>query len=209
MSLVPKPELRKLLTDAAKMYSEQIEDSEAHTMYLRSRGVTEDLQHSFGIGAVIDPVSNHEDYRGWISIPYFTPGGLCTIRFRRIDSEMQPKYMDLPGEVPRLFNTRALFRDDSVYLCEGEIDTMVAWSCGLAALGISGSTKWNPIFSRILKHRDVVVLQDGDEAGSKLATQVYKDLGGCKVVQMPKGEDVSSFVVEHGRDALLERIHND
>lgn len=208
MNLVPKPEHRKLLTDAARLYREQLAESEVHTKYLRDRGVTEDLQRSFGLGAVINPISSHEDYRGWIAIPYFTPGGITSLRFRRVDSDVSPKYLDLPGEPPRIYNTRALLRDEDIFLCEGEFDAIMGWSCGLATIAVNGASKWTGVFARILKHRDVTILQDGDSAGSALSKEVYKSLGGCRVVRMPKDEDVSSFVAKEGPDALIERIKN-
>jgi len=209
VNLVPKPAQKKLLTDAAKLYYDQLLGSEEHMTYLKNRGVTEDLMRSFGLGAVVEPVSNHEDFRGWISIPYFTPGGVVSIRFRRLVSDVSPKYMDLPGEPPRLYNTRALFRDEDIYVCEGELDAVVAWGAGLAAVAVNGSDKWNRVFGRILAHRDVTVLQDGDDAGRKFANEIYKDLGGCKIVKMPKGEDVTSFVKLYGSEALIEKVKHE
>ena len=208
MNLVPKPEQRKSLTDAARSYHNQIFDSEEHLMYLKSRGVTEDLMRSFGLGAVVEPDSSHEDFQGWISIPYATPGGIVSIRFRRLLSDLQPKYMDLPGEPPRLYNPRALFRDETLFVCEGELDAVVAWGAGLASVAVNGAEKWNRVFARILSNRDVAVLQDGDDAGRKFANKIYKDLGGCKVVKMPKGEDVSSFVTDHGVEAFREKVNH-
>lgn len=213
MSLVPKQELMKSLAERTDLYSEQLKESDQHLTYLQSRGLTLEDMVSFRLGAVLDPLSIDESYWNRISFPYITPSGVVAIRFRRFpDDPDRPKFLEMDGAISRIYNVKSLFRqDDKIYVCEGETDTITAERCGLASIGIGGAHKWTGIFGRVLRNRDVVVLADNDDKGdgAKLAKEIYKTLGGCEIVRMPKGYDVSSLVADKGEQALLELVGRD
>jgi DNA primase len=52
----------------------------------------------------------------------------------------------------------------------------------------------------------VYVLADGDSAGQQFGTTIAEQLPNAKVIPMPPGDDVNSLVVNHGRNALIERM---
>jgi DNA primase len=132
---------------------------------------------------------------------------VATVRFRRLDGG-NPKYMTVPGDKPRLYNTHALTRySKDMAITEGELDAVTAELAGIPTVGVPGAQMWKPYFRELfLGYRNVNILADGDEAGMEFARQVAKSLHNSRIIPMPDGEDVNSLVLSQGKDALLERI---
>lgn len=163
-----------------------------------------------------DPAPGHEQYVGKLAIPYLRPSSkndcdVVSIRFRCVedhDHRGHGKYLTTAGDRPRLYNTLALLQPSSaVAICEGELDAITAQICGIPSVGVPGATSWLDHFAEpFMGYKQVFVLADGDEAGSKFATTIKEKLYNARVIQMPDGEDVNSLVVKQGKSALLERI---
>ncbi|AFI24968.1 hypothetical protein [Mycobacterium phage SWU1] len=203
---------RTYLWEATSRYRESLPGSPADE-YLASRGLAGRAELSrFGLGFVDDPLPGHEMYRGCLAIPYmrWSPWRhwtVAAIRYRRIDGGT-PKYLSMPGEKDRLYNTYALTKySKDMAICEGELDTITAELCGLPTVGLSGAQKWKPYFRELfLGYRNVNILADGDDAGMEFARSVAKTLPNARIIPMPDGEDVNSLVTSQGKAALLERI---
>jgi DNA primase len=166
----------------------------------------------FRLGFVDEPCRGHEQYRGCLAIPYIriTPPDdwkVVSIRFRRLSSE-GPKYQTVAGDHPRLYNTAALLRQSPVVaITEGEIDAITAEACGVPCVGVPGAQAWKTYYREpFLGYETVYVLADGDEPGMQFAQTVKADLPNAKVIPSPPGEDVNSLFVEHGAEALKERL---
>lgn len=194
------------------MYEKQLLESEEALTYLLKRGITSEAQNYFRLGYVQDPLEGHENYKGRISFPYVTPGGVTGIRFRAVgDPEGRSKFLSLPGDIPRLYNTQSLVSHMDVYICEGQTDVIACWIAGLPAVGLPGAMTWKKeahVFSRIFTNRHVSVLADNDDegAGMDFANDIYRTLGGCRIVLMPKGHDVSSYLLQYGEEALRAKV---
>lgn len=170
----------------------------------------------FGLGYVEDPVSGHGLYRGMLAIPYrrWAPGhpwSVVSLRFRCIEEHEHRghgKYMTIPGDRPRLYNTVALTQRSSfICITEGEIDAITAQVCGIPTVGVPGATSWQPHFPELFRgYESVYVLADGDEPGLKFAGTVASSLSNAKVIPFPDGEDVNSYVQKYGPTALVERL---
>ncbi|QFG04538.1 DNA primase [Mycobacterium phage Jeeves] len=200
---------RTYLMEAATRYRSSLPGSPA-AEYLASRGIP--LATPFGLGFVDEPLPGHELYRGCLAIPYmrWSPWrgwSAASIRFRRLD-DGKPKYMTLPGDKPRLYNTNALTNySRDMAITEGEIDAITAELAGIPTVGVPGAQMWKPHFRELfLGYRNVNILADGDEPGLEFAKQVAKTLPNARIIPMPDGEDVNSLVMTQGKDALLERI---
>lgn len=171
-----------------------------------------DTVKRFGLGYVDDPLPGHQQYRGMLSIPYLreSPTGewsVVSMRFRRLTGTGS-RYLTMAGDRPRLFNTRALaIYEDFMCITEGELDTVVATACGLPSVSAPGAKTWQKHFREpFLGYETVFILADGDTAGEEFAEFVAGQLPNAKIIPMDKDEDVNSFVVKHGKKALLERI---
>ena len=78
---------------------------------------------------------------------------------------------------------------------------------GHPTVGIPGANSWKPHYTRILDDYDtVILLADGDKAGSDFGKQVARELPNATVIPMPEGEDVNSVIVSLGKDWIDERI---
>lgn len=154
----------------------------------------------------------HSQYVGCLSIPYLRWSqefgwSVVSIRFRRLD-DSKPKYLTVAGDRPRLYNTMSLLKQSPIIaITEGEIDCVSAEACGIPAVGVAGVQTWQKHFREpFLGYREVFVLADGDEPGLKFAEDVAQSLPNAKVIPSPPGMDVNSFVLQHGPDALREKL---
>jgi DNA primase len=132
---------------------------------------------------------------------------VAALRFRRLDGGT-PKYMTMPGDKARLYNTHALTRySKDMSITEGELDAITSELAGVPAVGVPGAQMWKPYFRELfMGYRNVNILADGDEAGFDFAQQVAKTLPNARIIPMPDGEDVNSTVLKFGKGSLLERI---
>lgn len=211
---------KRFLEEATKKYKAALPGSPGEE-YLATRGLTSqaiaDEVNRFCLGFVAEPLPGHEMFRGMLAIPYIrqAPGekwSVVSMRFRCVTPDCEHpnhgKYMSAPGDTPRIFNTMALIKsDDTIAICEGEIDAITAHACGVPAIGIAGVESWKPHFKEpFLGYEVVYILADGDEPGMKFASKVAKTLPNAKILPSRAGEDVNSEVMKFGKRALLERI---
>ena len=181
--------------------------------YLTSRGFSAETAKHWQLGYVLDPLPGHERMKGRLAIPYLTPAGPVHIKFRCIqdhvcDEHGHKKYDSEAGHPTRMFGVQS-FQADSTFICltEGELDTIAAGVAGLPSVAIPGVKTWKPHMRYCFEGYDeVIVLQDGDSAGSKLGDSVMRDVHTVRIVQMPEGSDVNQYLVDHGPKALRERV---
>jgi DNA primase len=203
--IVPSDSLRAFLEKASKSYHRQLTPDVVG--YLAERGIDREAAERFQLGFVDDPEPGHEAYRGCLAIPYLTPSGsVVSVRFRTLPPA-EKKYMTVAGDTPRLYNTESLERGTrSVCVTEGELDCVIAELCGLPAVGLPGATSWKKIFSRLLAHyENVFLLSDDDSAGQAFAETLGRGLPNVRNCPM-RGGDVTSFYLEHGPEALKEKV---
>ena len=186
--------------------------------YLKARGITKEVADYFRLGLVVDPLpeSGHDFQLGRIAIPYITQTGIVQIRFRSIpfdgipgNPEPSPKMKSEAGAGTTMYNVTALNGTGGLLaVCEGEFDTMTAHMAGIPSVGIPGAQAWQSLFALALKFRKVIILADNDDHGEgmKFAEKVQADVRGARIILMPEGYDVNSFVVENGIDALRQKV---
>lgn len=225
----------KSLAEATDQYHEQLlsPEGERHYEYLNvERGLDHQTIVHFKLGAVLDANASHEQAQGMISIPYLTPAGTVQMRFRKAPwSRGGIKYWQTSGSLIRMYNTNLLLDPDrTVFVCEGEFDTMAATQAGLPAIGIAGVNGWRSHFNLMLAGFDRVVFLadsdgngdkggkprpenwpedkewDGRGAGIKFATKHADALDGGAVIQMPEGHDVNSYLIERGAEELRAHV---
>lgn len=182
--------------------------------------VVEKVQ-KFRLGYVRDPLPGHEMYRGMMSIPYLRRSAVkiagkyewltVSMRFRCLEDHEHHghgKYNTEAGDKPRLYNTLSLITsEDVIHVCEGELDAIMAEACGLPAVGVPGVQSWRPYFREpFLGYERVNLLADGDDPGRMFARTLAQQLPNARIIPMPDGHDVTSFVLEHGQKALKEKI---
>ena len=148
-----------------------------------------------------------------------------TIAFgaRALQPDQEPKYLNSP-ETPIYHKGRVLYglsiardvirRQDAVLVVEGYMDLISLAQAGIQHVVATSGTALTEDHCRLLARfaRQVVLLFDGDAAGSTAAMRALEVLLGmgldARVVSLPSEHDPDTFVQEYGPDALLKRAEN-
>lgn len=205
-----------MLGTTAAAYHKQLlsPEGQSHLDYLMNeRSLSLDIIKLFQLGVVLGPdVSpSNESVRGFISVPYLSPTGVLSMRFRRPpDSEAPMKYWSPKGTRTRVYNTNALLNPGHwLAICEGEFDTIAATQAGIPAIGIPGVQSWAPYMRNMLSgFSRVLVLADNDDAGqgNAFGEMIAEQLEETKIVLAPKGHDVNSTLKELGIHGLRQHF---
>jgi DNA primase len=196
---------KELLGRAAERYAASISLAED---YLRSRGIPMEIARLARLGVVAEPEVGHEQYQGRLAIPYVTKTGVVDIRFRSLNPAVEPKYMGLTGAETKMYNVTDVERaGDFIGVCEGELDTLTMSACvGIPCVGVPGANSWKKHYTRLLADFErVFVFADGDQPGKEFASSLARELP-VTVVQFPDGEDVNSFYISNGAEAIRAKI---
>ena len=202
------PSQRETLEEATTSYQGAVTSDAAR--YLLHRGIEEATAVTFRLGVVVDPLPGHERYRGMLAIPYLhRDGHPVSMRFRRLASE-GPKYLGLPEDPTRMFNTAAIYRAASeIHVTEGEFDAMILNQIGLPAIAIPGATNWKYHYAVALAgFSRVWVWGDPDEAGHEFVGTVSRAMRQARGVRLKHG-DVTDTYLQGGKSALLDLIQGD
>jgi hypothetical protein len=165
--------------------------------FLAKRGIGIDARHHF--------------YLGWdgnrIAFPYWDDearkqGKVTAIKYR---DRSGAKSMEA-GSKRSIYNVEEIRGVASVVICEGETDTMLAWSllrergvCGIPGASVSRS-QWEVWALDFLWASDIVVAYDADEAGDKGAALAVEVLGDkARRVRPAEGLDLSEHYKQYGR----------
>jgi len=197
---------RKSLEQAAANYHFQLGVAKD---YLRARGISKATADMYRLGVVANPIIGDEQYVGRIAIPYITPTGVVDMRYRAMGNDDSPKYLSRPGAHDTMFSVTAFQHDsDVIAICEGEFDTMIVnGEVGVPAVGLSGANKWKNWYARAFQdYRKVLVLADGDQAGSDMGKRIAQSIDVAVVVSMPEGMDVTDVFLAEGADGIRRRV---
>lgn len=198
-----------MLEEATAAYSGALDDQVFD--YLEERGLDVETVASYRLGVVDDPYPGHEHLRGWLCIPYLDKDGApLKLRFRRMFSSDEPKYLDLPEALPRLYNVGAVHRaadaGDTIHVAEGELDALILEQLGLPAVAVPGSDAWKPHHRRMLGgFSRVWIWADPDTAGHKLAGVITQSMRSAKVVRLTDG-DVGETFLNEGPEYLYNLV---
>lgn len=216
-SLLLSPAAKKSLTAKVQAYHDRLPDGPGGS-YLSSRGLNGNVSRKFLLGWVPYDDAN-ASIRGRLSIPYLTPTGPVSLKYRCINDHDckdhgHSKYIYDAGESLRLYNASTLLHTDRVVLCEGEIDAITVESVGGCAVGYPGTAAWKAnrhwryVFDSC---SELIIPADGDQPGRDSAESLRSILGDAvnadvRVVYLPDGEDCNSLVVSEGGMEFLDRI---
>lgn len=181
--------------------------------YLANRALDQDAVDGARLGYVVNPDPAHSQYEGRLSIPFITPTGVIYMRFRCLrDHDCKEfghgKYEGPAETGTHLYNVSALHdADTAIAISEGELDALVATNSGIPCVGVPGANNWKPFYYRLFDDFErVIILGDGDTAGRAFANTLAGNMRNAIPCPMPKDEDVTSYVVKHGAEALREFV---
>ncbi|MBT6601370.1 MAG: hypothetical protein HOB32_06920, partial [Nitrospina sp.] len=116
----------------------------------------------------------------------------------------------IPYRLPELISSSGI-----IYIPGGEKDVENLVKHNLTSTTNSGGEgNWKPEFNKYLQGRVVVVLEDNDDKGRKHGRVISKSLFGTassiKIIrfeEMPNGNDVSDYLIDHTIENLLEKVN--
>ncbi len=189
------------------------------------RGLSPQVLERAGLAKLRSEGSGHYDrFRDRVAFPIANLSNR-TIAFgvRALQPDQEPKYLNSP-ETPIYHKGRVLYglsdtrdairRQDTVLVVEGYMDLLSLVQAGIQHVAATSGTALTEDHCRTLARyaRQVVLLFDGDAAGSTAAMRAFEVLLGtgldARVVSLPAEHDPDSFVQKHGPDALLERAES-
>ena len=171
--------------------------------WLIQRGITPAVIESFSLTAVQHPLMGES-----IKIPI---DGTELAKYRRDpDCHVQPKYTADYGLSASLFGATKVIGSETVLVCEGELDCLVAWSHNIPSVSsTAGSRTFKEEWGDLLQNKQVTVCFDNDKAGAEGAVKVLKLIPHAKVVLIPVRpniKDITDYVGAGGD--LRELIRN-
>jgi DNA primase len=186
--------------------------------YLESRGLL-DVATDRRLGAVPSAGAKpeHRRYAGRLVIPTFSARGtVCDMALRCTDDHDCKvvdcrKYMFMPGIPKRLIGlSDVTTAGPELHIAEGHADWLSLKACGLPAVGVAGVNAWKAYHRRILAGFERIFFwaQSDDNGQSEgLGERVRAALPGVvSLIMVPGHEDVNTYLVKHGKQAVLSLI---
>ena len=199
--------------EAAIQYNKDL--SEEGIKFLADRGISKEIADQYLLGTIAVPVAGHENYKGWLSIPYLTVMGHCVgFKFRRLD-EGKPKYGAPLGQKGHLYNVSdIILSSEYIAVCEGELDTIIASAVlGIPAVGVPGVQAWKSHFTRMFTgYGRVYVIgdndlkDDGTNPGAEFSRMVAQEIGNATIVSLPAGMDLNDLYLAKGIEETKRTI---
>lgn len=156
-----------------------------------------------------------------IAFPYYKNGTLVNVKYRDVDKNMAQE----KDPEPCLWNIDACKDANTIYITEGEIDTLTLIECGLpASVSVDKGApqvedeKVDKKLECIVRCMDilqaaewVVLCTDKDPPGVRLEKELLNLIGPakCKLARYPEGcKDLNDVLVRYGHKAVLDAVFN-
>ncbi len=146
-------------------------------------------------------------YRHRLLFPFRVAGRAIYLQARTTAAGVEPRWHNMRGGVPSLYNADALAELPSeriVYLVEGFTDTLTLMAHGFAAVGLVGAGGLKAEWLAPLARFRVVSALDPDAAGQR-ATAAYADLfaaRGLRLARITLAADINDFFRHHPTAAV-------
>jgi DNA primase len=147
-------------------------------------------------------------YRHRLLFPFFIEGQPVYLQARTTASGVEPRWHNMRGPVPSLYNVDALAQclsGEVVYLVEGFTDTLTLLAHRFTAVGLVGAGGFREEWLAPLARFRVVAALDRDAAGAR-ATARYQEMFRARGIELARLElptDVNDFF-RHRPSAALE-----
>lgn len=181
-----------------------------HQKLLKAKNILEFLQKRRGL--TLDTIKQFElgfdGDRLWIPVKV----GNHYLNVRRYNwrpgGEARDKMLsyDVGYGEARLFPSENLVKGDSLLLCEGEMDAILANQLGYNAVTVTGGAgTWTSKFTEAVAGKTIHICYDIDEAGRKGEEKVARAVARVTKVALirlpihePKNADFTDYIVNHG-----------
>lgn len=146
-------------------------------------------------------------YRHRLLFPFFVEGRPIYLQARTTAAGVEPRWHNLRGPVPALYNSDSLARLASgavVYLVEGFTDTLTLLAHGFNAVGLVGAGGLKEEWLAPLARLQVVAALDPDAAGRRAASRYRQlfDSRGMRLAVVNLPSDVNDLFRQRASAAL-------
>jgi DNA primase len=218
-------EKRKIGKETAKKFElgYALDSYEGLKNYLLKNNISPKLLLSTGL--FLEKNSHIYDlFRNRLMIPIHSHSGrIVAFGGRVLDNTKTSKYINSPTtqiyhkgeELYGFYKTkRDILSEKKIIIVEGYLDFLRLYEEGIrnivASLGTSLTDKQIDLAARYVKK--FVILYDGDNPGQKAslkaALSIAKKGYDVKIVTLPSDEDPDSFIINYGKEKLIELIEN-
>jgi DNA primase len=199
--------------EAAVQYNKDL--NEEAVAFLAGRGISKEVADQYQLGYIKQPFATHENYQGWLSIPYITVLGHCVgFKFRRLD-DGKPKYGAPLGQKGHLYNVSDIIvSSEYIAVCEGELDTIICYAVlGIPAVGVPGVAAWKPHFTKMFTGYGKIYIvgdndikEDGSNPGAEFSRRVAQEVMNSSIVSLPAGLDLNDLYLAKGIEETKRTI---
>ncbi len=164
---------------------------------------TEELQRS----GLFNRKSHLTFYKHRLLFPFLVEGRALYLQGRTTAAGVEPRWHNMRGAVPALYNIDALSRapsDSVVYLVEGFTDTLTLLTHNFNAVGLVGAGGLREEWLSALARFRVVAALDPDDAGRRAAARYAEMFArrGLKLSSVTLPSDVNDFFRHHPAASL-------
>ena len=230
---VPAERAAQLIERAVTIYESNYTESPEGKSYLEHRGITDAgllTQHRAGYcngrlpeilpgngnvlrdlkGVGILSASGGEHFSGCLVFPVLDVDGNVTTLYGRFTNDGMKRHVFLPGRPTGLWNAPVMKTYSELIVVESVLDALSVQVAGfpnvVAAQGTNGLNDVDIEDMRQSGVNKLVLVFDGDRAGTKAAARLKEKLTGFTVItrSLPDEHDPNSYLVKHGAQALLQ-----
>ena len=172
--------------------------------YIRKRLISKKTAERYKLGwngsRIVFPICN--ELGVCVNIKLYDP--VSKTKFKMINYR-HPKDTRSYGSPTVLYPLEVLLhtdREEPLFVCEGEWDTLSLISLGLKAVtSTSGANTWPSSYNELFSGRNIILAYDNDAPGKQGARRVYKQLLNIaktiKQIEVPKkyGKDVNDYII--------------
>lgn len=220
------PEKEEAISEEYKAYIQECSKRITDTDYWKQRGLSQETVERYQIG--YDPAWRHPDVPKAVpkSPRLIIPTGKNTYTARdtrpEIPENARPYKNQKVGEINpggtlNLFNVSALFKNEPVFIVEGEIDALSVLEAGGNALALGSVANVKALIEYVRTHqtqalqKPALIALDGDQAGEKATQELIQAL---KEIRKPcydarsiivKGKDPNDSLIQKP-EAFKEKI---
>ncbi len=201
-----KTEKRETALDPREAWAASMPfDGTPGAAYMERRGIPVDASMEAGVR-----FSANFYGRPAVLFPMYARGGaLVAVSGRFVDGRDNPKTQIAGAKSLGLFVTPGALSAPLVAICEGPMDALSLWLCGIASVALVG-TSWPEWLSSALAFRSVLIATDADPSGDEAAAKLQPALTsrGARTFRLrPRGgKDWSDLLEARGADSLRTHL---
>jgi len=137
-------------------------------------------------------------------IPYFKDNKPVYVQAYSLDGRYRPQELYAARQIPYPYNVDCLQNnEETVYLCEGIIDTLTLISKGKDAISIPQITGFKNTWISLFSNQNITIVFKGNHVNRNKAKKLMHLLRDhcikADVIDLPSGETVNSFLLTHSR----------